>query len=650
MPATPKHRNRRSRTPPCDGFSLLETIVALGIFAIVTLGIVPLLGSALRASSTARSATVAKEAARVVTERIEGTRWYVSYDAKPDKRVDILDLYYPQAASNSSTGQSYAPNAANAPLVGTGGVFTTTCAPAPPSPNPACALDVPAGYTVTIKASFVKKHTPATNPETYDIVTPPGAYSWNSQGNDGAPATLMDVNVTVGWTEQGKSRSYSLRAIVGDRKFTPAAAQDAGPSASPSANGASGPARVQGDASIDYVVQTSTGFSSSSAGTGCSTPPCKSTAQTTFGMSESTINQEDTGATADEVDRVAEFRIVRAYPTTQAPPPTPPADLAAVTKSSSVKHAPPDSYLATDALDPNTTYLTHPELANARQAMIFGGENHYIQTNTSAERPIAYGLFQTYGTTSGIQEGYFTNSQIDFTAMKMDSTQPLGALQRGSGLPLPQLGSWTFANTTALTANPRYVETATRAGFGFLNLFKLVPSSSKSWYMLQLNSADIGVDCKSTANPATAVATANWTMKITYAYDPSNNGTVPNPSFGLITLNGVGNDVLNGVSVANALDALQATNPLEVDGGTAATDIYMFEERDVNGVITKKGYLTDAVANKNPYTSISADGRLTEASVDGAVRIDTAALSATVPETATSISIGKTSCVATDNR
>jgi hypothetical protein len=86
--------------------------------AVVTLGVVPLLGSAIKASSASRSETVAQEAARNIMERIQGTKWYVSYDAKPNKRVDILDLYYPQTASNPAMGQSFAASALNPPLVG----------------------------------------------------------------------------------------------------------------------------------------------------------------------------------------------------------------------------------------------------------------------------------------------------------------------------------------------------------------------------------------------------------------------------------------------------------------------------------------------------------------------------------------------------
>lgn len=636
------------------GFTLLEVMVALGVFAVVTLGVVPLLGSALRAASTARSQTVAEEGARNIMERIQGTGWYVSYDAKPNKRVDLLDLYYPQASSNASMGQSYAANASNAPLVGTGGVFTTTCAPPPAVTNPACAFDVPAGYTVTITASFVKKHTPATIPETYDLVTPGASYAWNSQGNDAPPSSLMDLNVTVGWSQHGKSRSYSLRAILGERKFAAPAAVDTGPSpsASPPAQ-QNGSARVSGRASVDYVTQVTTGYSVGTAqpANGCPVAPCLSQGVMTFGISESRINSEDVGATADQYDQVADFRIARAYPTSQAPPPTPPPDLASVDKSVSVKHAPPYSLTGTDALDPSISYLTHPELASARQAMIYGGQNANVKVDVANELPSAQGYFQTYGTTSGVMEGYFTNSQIDYTAMHLDSTQPLDYFIRITGGPLTQLGSYTTATTYPLTSSSRAVETIARAGFAGLEGPRIVASSKAKWNMFLMYGLDMQTNCKATADPSTASATATWTTTFSYYYDPTNDGRAPNsPSVGTLTLASSGNDIFNGTAVANALDALQAVNPLEFDGGSTATDLYMFEERDANGNVTKKGFLSDALELKQPPTSVSADGRTATASIDGAIRLDYASLNPAIPETQTNVAIGKLSCEAVDNR
>ena len=647
---------RRSRDA---GFTLLEVMAALGVFAIVTLGIVPLLGSALRASSTSRSETVAKEAAVNVMERIQGIKWYVSYDAKPNKRVDILDLYYPQAASNAAMGQTYSATATNSPLVGnggtgsTGGVFTTVCPP-PTTTNPACNFDRPAGSTVTIKASFVKKHSPATTPETYDMVTPAATYAWNSQNNDAPAAPLMDVNVTVSWTAQGKARSYSLRAIVGDRKFVAPAAVDAGPSPSPSASSASGPAKVSGNASIDYVAQAQTRFFTNTAqpATGCPTGPCYSDANMTFGIAESRINTEDTGSTADQSNQVADFTITRAYPTTAAPPPTPPPDLASQNVSYEVKHAPPASFTAAGPLTPPTVNLTHPDFSNAVEALIYGGQNTGMKVDIANELPVAEGGFQTYGTTNGIPEGYFTNNLIDTTNYKVSLANGFGYFTRciGCGYPVGRLGTQTSANTYALTAANRSVETKATAGFGIMTMPRF--SGTRAWDAFDIQGFNASVDCKSTANPATAVATATWSATITGFYDPTNNTNTPNNGTAYtLTINSNGNDTFNGASVPDAIASLKALNPLEHDASTNAADIYLFEKRDpATGLVSQKGYISDIVPLENPPTSISADGRTTSASIDGAIRIDTGQLAASIPEASFNVSLGKVSCEAVDNR
>ncbi|HEY7873833.1 MAG TPA: prepilin-type N-terminal cleavage/methylation domain-containing protein [Actinomycetota bacterium] len=648
------------------GFSLLEVLAALGVFAVVTLGVVPLLGSALKASSTSRSETVAEEAARTIMERIQGTKWYVSYDAKPNKRVDILDLYYPQAASNSAMGQSFSSNAANAPLVGTGGVFTTTCAPPPVTANPACNFEVPEGHNVTIKTSFIRKRTPATTPETYEIVTPcvtlpcstpyTAPYAWNSQGNDMPAATLMDVNVTVGWTQHGKARSFSLRAILGERKFSATGAVDAGPSPTAGASTApvsTGVAKIHGNAVIDYVVQAQTGYSSSTAwpANGCPVAPCKSEGTYTFGMSESTINTEDTGSTADQTNKVADFRIVRTYPANQAPPSTPPPDLANVQGATAVKHAPPYSLTTQAALSAPTQPIMHPELPQTPvQAVVYGGEVKNVKVDIANELPQAEGEFKTYGTTSGIQETQITNSQIDYTTLDLDPTQPLFFMTKYTGTNPMGLGAHTKANTFALNSASRAVQTQSLAGFS-AGTWLRTNNGNRSWNSFFFNNFVANVNCKATGNSATASATATWSVDLSGYYDPSNNGSTPNGgTLWTAKLNSSGNDIFNGASVPDALASLKALNPLEIDVSTNTNDIYLFEKRDASGVITQKGYFSDMTALKNPPTSVSEDGRTVTASIDGALRIDTASLNAAIPETQTSFSFIKTSCEAVDNR
>jgi prepilin-type N-terminal cleavage/methylation domain-containing protein len=637
-----------------SGFSLVEVMAALGVFAIVTLGVVPLLGSALKASSTSSAQTVAQEAGRNIMERIQGTKWYVSYDAKPNKRVDILDLYYPKAASNPSMGQSYSPSATNPPLVGTGGVFTTTCAPAPATTNPACNFDVPDGYTVTIKASFVKKRTPVTNPETYEIVTPAADYAWDVQGKDAPAVPLMDIDVTVGWTQHDRARTFSLRALLGERHFSAPAAVDAGPSPSTTtAPVSTGVAKIHGNASIDYVAQVNTGYSVNTAqpATGCPVAPCKSEATMTFGTAESTINTEDVGSTADQSNKVAEFRLVRTYTSSQAPPTTPPADLDAMTKAASVKHAPPYSLTATDQMTTSMEYLDHPDLGGTDQAMVFGGQNNNLLVDTNNELPQAEGTFRTWINTSGSQEAWFTNTQIDYAGMRLDSTQPLGFFGKITSMSPPGLGSYTKANSYALNSGTRAVETKAFSGFNQLIMLRF-RNGSRSWNMFSMNTASANVNCKATGNPATASATASWTISWAVSYDNNNNGSSPSsPGTILGTISSTGADTYNLNPSADSLAQLKATNPLQYDDSNNANDIYLFEKRDpTTGAITQKGYISDIVPLRDPPTSVSADGRTASASIDGALRIDTAALSAAVPETATSISLIKSSCEAVDNR
>ena len=637
-------------------------LAALGIFAVVTLGIVPLLGSALKASSTSSARTVAQEAARNIMERIQGTKWYVSYDAKPNKRVDILDLYYPQAASNTAMGQSFQANASNAPLVGTGGVFTTTCSPAPATANPACNFPFPDGYTLTIETSFIKKL--GTSPETYQIVTPCTAmpctapytapYAWNSQGNDVPAQPLMDVDVIVGWTQHGKARSYSLRAILGDRKFAATAAVDAGPSPSASAPSVTtGLAKIHGNAVIDYVVQAQTGYSNSTAqpSTGCPVAPCKSEGTYTFGISESTINAEDTASTADQSSKIADFRIVRTYTSSQAPPATPPPDLANVQGAAAVAHAPPNSFTGFAASMLPTQPITHPEL-NAVQAVVYGGEIKNVKVDVSNELPQAEGEFKTYGLTNGQQEATFTNSQIDYASLRLEPTQPLGFFNKVTSFSPPGIGSYTKANSYALTAANRSVETKAFSGFNQFALLRF-RNSNRQWTMFNVTAATANVNCKSTANPATASATATWSMNWVVNYDPTNNSGSPSSPSTVIGTFGSNQaaDTYNGSPNADSLAQLKALNPLEYDDANNANDIYLFEKRDpVTGNITQKGYISDFEIQRNPPTSVSADGRSTSASVDGALRIGTASLNPLNSDTQTTMSFLKTSCEAVDNR
>jgi hypothetical protein len=626
------------------------------VFAIITLGLAPLMAISLRGTNTGRLGTVGKELAQNSIERLEGMTWYVSYDSKPNKRVDLLDLYYPAgSATTPPAGSTYA-STTNPPLTGTGGVYTSTCPP-PSGTNPACPTSLPASYTVTFKATFVKAN--GTTPETYQIVSPPAAYAWNSQGNDAPPADLMDVNVTTSWTIAGKTSSYSLRTLLSNRHFSPISAVDATSTASPTptSGGAAPPGglKVQGRATLDYAMQVNTGYKSTASPCTVSVP-CYSDLNATFAKSESLI-QTQQSSTASQNQAMADFHIVRTYPSPQTPPASPPPDLSSVTVGATSKQAPPAYNVAQTSTGPSQT-VTHPDLSNASEAMDYGADVKNVKVDVSNELPIAEGYEQTFGTTTGVQEGYINNTQIDYTNKHIvtQASQPMAYFVRLGGVPDVQLNGYTTADTYALGGASRGVETKVHDGFADLTTLR---NSSMLADMLDIQGFTQTIDCKATANPATAVGTSTWsTLTITGYYDPSNNGSPPNNNgkapYNLV-LNSSGNDSLqlNGgafVSYADGTAALEAANPLEFDGATAATDIYMFEERDANGNITKNGYFSDLSENKTPTIVISSDGRSVSVDQDAVIRLTTASLNATQPDTATSFAIGKGSCMAVDNR
>jgi hypothetical protein len=271
--------------------------------------------------------------------------------------------------------------------------------------------------------------------------------------------------------------------------------------------------------------------------------------------------------------------------------------------------------------------------------------------DTGNELPQAEGTFRTWINTSGAQEAWFTNTQIDYAGMRLDSTQPLGFFGKITSFSPPGLGSYTKANAYALNAANRAVETKTLAGFSQLTTLRF-KNGNRVWNMFNITSANATVNCKSTASPATASATADWDINWVVSYDPTNNGSSPSsPTQVIGTFDSDGTDTYMGAPNADSLAQLKTLNPLQYDDSNNANDIYLFEKRDpTTGAITQKGYLSEMALLRDPPTSVSADGRTTSASIDGAMRIDTAALSAAVPETATSISLIKTSCEAIDNR
>ena len=614
------------------GFTMVETLVATLIFSMITVGIVPLIASSLRGTSLSRARTVGENVARQAMERLRGIRWHVSYDAKPNKRVDLLDLYFPQVGGTMLAGQTYAGAASNPPVVGAGGVFTTTC-PAPG--NPACPTDIPAGHTVTYSASFVKPR--ATTPTTYDVVTPPAGYAWNVQGQDTPPSSLMDVAVTDSWTQGGVPRSFTLRTIIGDRKFASVVATPPPSGApAPSAPPALGGLKLRGRATVDYTLQSIIGYSSSTLGTGCSVTPCTSEAIATIGQAESRVETQDV-STADQITRLGDLRVVRTYGSGVTPPAEPPGDLAAVSGAVSVRHAPPASSTGLVDKYAYAVTLAHPDVG-ADVANLQANYAAYSRVDVANELPIAQGTYDTDVATYA-HEGWLHSPQADFAGLRIDSALKLSSFWKGPNS-YDDMGDKTYAVTGALGTAGRRVETYANAKLWELRLFRINYSSSyvTSDPVVVVRYFDAAVSCKSTANPTTAAATASWSATLYYLSDTDgNNGKVR------VGYTGVN---LSGAAGTDPLGTIKGSNPLVYDGNNAASDIYLFGDASLG----RRGYLKNWSSNKGLTTSKSADGRATSASINGAIRIDTEPVHASIPESTIQLSLGKLDCEAVDNR
>ncbi|HEX2057114.1 MAG TPA: hypothetical protein VHI71_01990, partial [Actinomycetota bacterium] len=483
-------------------------------------------------------------------------------------------------------------------------------------------------------------------------------YRWDvTPGGNLLPADLLDLAVTASWTVGGTPKTFTLRSIIGERKFSPATAVNAGPtpSASPTGNPATGGPTVRGRATVDYTFHGETGFSSTSTGPGCPTAPCKSELIADIGLGESRIEVQNF-ATADQFTSYGNVRVVRTYPSGQTPPNPPPDDLVNVSGATSRLHGPPSANLVTDATTSDQSAFLNEVSTTTSQATLNRNHNSNVKVGVENALPYAEGTAGSSQTFQGSAEFSINNTQKDMNTMKWWSTAgPFAAFTGPWTYSNPtRIRSFTSATTGALGTAGRGVTTTAEAGLPYVQMFQVAIGNSAAWTLL-LQDVRASVTCKSTANPATATATASHFAWLTFHVDPLNDGKAPRSMDSvLLTLNSAAPDQYGGVNVTDALATLRTNNPLIWDGTglccISTSDIHVFEERNAAGAVTKRGYFKSITVNKTPHTYVSPDGRTTQASIDGFLRLETTPLNPAIPETATSLSMGKVSCEAVDNR
>ncbi|MGH2778331.1 MAG: type IV pilus modification PilV family protein [Actinomycetota bacterium] len=594
------HRSQR-------GFTVIETLAALTVFAIMTLGLVPLLLSTIRGGNLSRSFTIGKNVAVQAMEHVRGLPYFESVGsavplAEPPpagSRRDVLDLYFPNTTAGASgSGYSSATKA-----------FTTICDGATMLPattgSIACPKGIPSDFKVTFAAQFVAP-IPATSPQQFSAsgVTVPSTYNWNSNATEIAPSELLQMTITAGWTLNGKARSFDLVSLVGNRKLSDE--------------------ELRADGRIDYAVRMGTSFIAPDGRI--------STATMTTGESSSEI---DTKSVIGSDFTATAGKILLANQEFGTDPGGPLTD---VVGAGTTLAAPPGGSGTANA--PPAT-LTHPDVLQdvgfLNDSQITGGNAQVV-----AGQPKATGSFNFHET--GVPSVWLDNQAETgpTSPLQLSSSEPIVLVEAPGARTLK---GTTYAESTAVNTTGRKVHATSKVEIGRLDLFptNFLPSNGPVLYISDFV-ADLG--CYSTASAATATVTGTWSATFTY-FDAGTDGDglptdVDDDQYRSISLSG------NLTGTTDPFASIRGTgNPLVYDDRVDdSKDIYLFED-STTGL---SGYLRELSAVTQIDGLEDSTGRQTSAQLNDAITIKTVPTSAGIPESALSISIGKLSCEAVDGR
>jgi type II secretory pathway pseudopilin PulG len=576
------------------GFTLSEVLIALTLFMIVSVAVMPLFITSLRGGAVSRTYTVGKNLVVEATERVRGLPYYVDFPTQrqytsglpPFRKVDVLDLYFPDVNAATPTGFQ-----TSLPWIDTTNAYVTVC-DAPNHSNPACPRQMPAGYTLTYVAKFVEPAVDAQGEERYSVVGPSAGYDWDTATFDVPPAQIMELTVRGEWTYQGTSRNFQMTTLVGNREF--------------------GEITVKGVARVDFGVNVQTSYVSS---TGATTD-----LSADGGFSETTIETK-TATTAAQNVRAASLSL--ADPLLENPV------IAEVKGAEASIHAAPDTAPILPPVGGDT--IVHSEYNDI--AGIGTTSTNNLKAQVTGDLPNADGGFA------------FSGGSDDFWVTNVESSNPAENLHL---VPSPGFVNVVGASgratslTVAKNSPARSVQTTVTVTIPKIAIFPINlglvedddSAITNERAVILIQDFEATVDCKSTPG-AGAYATYEWSASLKYLKDK---------------LNGDGNLVAKYVKVpiGSGLSAPSIANVLVYDGGAPAMDIWLFEEAN------KRGYISDLnvegsgstalTSGQNPQTGARVAG------INSAISIATAPTNPSMPDTSMHVAIGKLSCEALDAR
>jgi type II secretory pathway pseudopilin PulG len=583
-----------------SGLTLVETLVALTVFLIVSIGITPLMLTAIRGAGVSRSLTVGKNVAVEAMERVRGLPYFVSVQGQttPTRR-DVLDLYYPDKAAAGTSGYQ-------------AGTFSyvTRCTSTTQTPAAsgalACPKSMPDGTTVTYTATFVQPNT-ATTPQTFTALDPAAGYNWSATATEAPKSYLLNMVIEASWNYTGRTRSAKLTTIVGERTIAPT--------------------ELQAEGDVFYVVEARTSYTDDDpAGR-------ESTMEATAGISESKIENKAV-AVADHSSRTGRLLVTESEFGTD-----PGGDVVDLSGAVSTVHAPPN--LASTDVTAATQTATHPSLPGA-PAVGFLGETFVDDPSAvvTNELPLASGKFQFMGGSG--TDAFWIQNDVGVqgaTDLLLDPTKHVLDLNRQQSTKI--LGESRAQATAISPSSSRKVEGYAQAQFGQLDLLPAILGGA-SRPVVSVSDFSASVTCTSTAQTSASVA-GTWSATLNYWNESDPNDGLPAGSYVSVPLSGSLTS-----TATDPLAAVKASNPMVYeDPVSSAKDIYLFDADPSDPVL---GYLSDWWSRTRIDSSEDIEGRTTSVSLDGAIQISTAPVNPQVPVSNVSVSIGALSCQAVDAR
>lgn len=215
-----------------EGFSLVEIIVALGIFLVVTMALLPQMVAGIRSVTTADRETVLKGILQQEADRLRGLPFRVSLGSSgggTDEDVDLLDLYYPNVRDvapsavtcTGSDGYSV-PDASWEGYVGVASGRRCDYEPASGTffRTVGTVSDARLGAVTLVRDLQFLTGGSATTP-TAAATAPAGTYDSDRATTNYPPSPQVGVTLTALFTDGGEVKARSL--------FTQIAKHDSGP-------------------------------------------------------------------------------------------------------------------------------------------------------------------------------------------------------------------------------------------------------------------------------------------------------------------------------------------------------------------------------------------------------------------------------------